>query len=66
MKKGYSFSFANDDDGGLFSKLSKNTMIRRLGTTIVREVSRGLLGVLGLKAPTTRRRRRRTRARRWY
>ena len=29
--------------------LSKNTMVRQIGRTIVRELSRGLLGVLGIK-----------------
>lgn len=33
----------------LIESLSKNTMVRRLGNTLVREVTRGLLGVLGLK-----------------
>ncbi len=29
-------------------KLSKNTMVRQVGNTVIREVARGLLGVLGL------------------
>ncbi len=36
--------------------LSKNTMVRQLGRTVVRELARGLLGALGVS--TTRRRRR--------
>ncbi len=38
---------------------SKNTMVRQLGRTIMRELTRGLLGVLGVK-PKRRRRRRKT------
>ncbi len=37
-----------------FETLSKNTMVRQLGRTLMRELSRGLLGVLG--ASTKRRR----------
>lgn len=37
-----------------FETLSKNTMVRQMGRTLMRELSRGLLGVLG--ASTTRRR----------
>jgi len=29
--------------------LSKNTLVRQVGNTIVRELTRGLLGVLGVK-----------------
>ena len=35
-------------------KVTKNTMVRQVGNTLMRELTRGLLGVLGLK--TTRRR----------
>lgn len=38
----------NDDDS-LFEELSKNTMVRQVGRTLVRELTRGLLGVLGVK-----------------
>ncbi|MDN5200934.1 DUF853 family protein [Fulvivirgaceae bacterium BMA10] len=41
----------------LVEQLSKNTMVRQLGRTIMREVTRGLLGAMGVKP---RRRRRRT------
>ncbi len=43
-----------DDEEGFFASLSKNTMIRQVGRTVTREVTRGLLGALGIK--TTRRR----------
>jgi hypothetical protein len=29
--------------------ISKNTMVRQLGRTVLREVTRGLLGALGIK-----------------
>lgn len=34
--------------------LSKNTMVRQLGRTVVRELARGLLGTLGVKTTTRR------------
>lgn len=39
--------------------ISKNTMVRQIGNTVMRELTRGLLGVLGIKKTTTRRRRKR-------
>lgn len=39
---------AEKEEPGMFEKLSKNTMVRQVGTSIAREVTRGLLGVLGL------------------
>jgi DNA helicase HerA-like ATPase len=33
----------------VMEKISKNTMVRQLGRTILREVTRGLLGILGVK-----------------
>jgi DNA helicase HerA-like ATPase len=36
-------------------KLSKNTMVRQVGNTVVRELARGLLGVLGLGGKTSKR-----------
>jgi DNA helicase HerA-like ATPase len=36
------------EEPGMFEKLSKNTMVRQVGSSIAREVTRGLLGVLGL------------------
>ncbi len=50
----------DDDDGGFLEDLSKNPMARQISNTIVREVTRGLLGILGIR--TTRRR---TTRRRW-
>lgn len=32
-----------------FNEMSKNTMVRQIGRTVFRELSRGLLGVLGVK-----------------
>jgi len=37
-------------------KMTKNTMVRQVGNTLMRELARGLLGVLGLKSTTRRRR----------
>lgn len=37
-------------------KLSKNTMVRQLGRTVVREIARGVLGALGVSTTTRRRR----------
>lgn len=37
------------DDENLLEELSKNTMVRQVGRTLVRELARGLLGVLGVK-----------------
>ncbi|RMG57024.1 MAG: DUF853 family protein [Bacteroidetes bacterium] len=36
-------------DPGVLESLSKNTMVRQLGRTVARELTRGLLGVLGVK-----------------
>ncbi len=36
------------EEPSVIEKLSKNTMVRQVGNTVVREVARGLLGVLGL------------------
>jgi len=38
------------------NELSKNTMVRQMGRTLLREVSRGLLGALGVRTPRRRRR----------
>lgn len=32
-----------------FESMSKNTMVRQLGRTLTREITRGLLGILGIK-----------------
>ena len=36
-------------ESGFFESISKNTMMRQLGRTILREVTRGILGSLGVK-----------------
>jgi DNA helicase HerA-like ATPase len=36
------------EEPSVIEKLSKNTMVRQVGRTVMREVARGLLGVLGL------------------
>ena len=36
-------------DGTMFESLSKNTMVRQLGRTVMREITRGLLGALGVR-----------------
>lgn len=36
-------------EGGMLEDMSKNTMVRQLGRTVVRELTRGLLGVLGVR-----------------
>ncbi len=36
------------EDPSLIEELSKNTMVRQLGRTVARELTRGLLGVLGM------------------
>ena len=47
------------EEESFLESVSKNPMARQIGNTIVREVTRGLLGVLGLRS-TTRRTTRRT------
>lgn len=37
-----------------FEKVSKNTMVRQLGNTVLREFTRGLLGMLGVKSTRSR------------
>lgn len=37
------------DESGWLESLSKNTMVRQLGRTALREITRGLLGVLGVR-----------------
>lgn len=38
------------ESGGWFSSFSKNPMAKQIGNTIMREVTRGILGALGLKS----------------
>lgn len=42
-------SRSKKEDPDLFQTLSKNTMVRQIGRTIFRELTRGILGVLGAK-----------------
>ncbi len=42
-------SSRNRKEVSLVEELSKNTMVRQLGRTVARELTRGLLGVLGVK-----------------
>ena len=44
------------EEPSTLEKVTKNPMARQVGNTIVRELTRGLLGVLGLKGTTRRRR----------
>jgi hypothetical protein len=37
------------EEPSLFEKASKNTMVRQIGRTIFRELTRGILGALGVK-----------------
>lgn len=47
-------SKSEKDDKSIIEKMSENTMVRQVGRTVVREVARGLLGVLGLGGTTKR------------
>jgi len=42
------------EEESLVGSLTKNTMVRQMGNTLLREVSRGLLGALGLRSPRRR------------
>jgi DNA helicase HerA-like ATPase len=42
-------SRSSKKDESFIEGVSKNTMVRQLGRTVIREVTRGLLGVLGIK-----------------
>jgi len=44
------------NDPSILEELSKNTMVRQIGNTILRELTRGLLGVLGFNNSKTRKR----------
>ena len=47
-------SKSEKEDKSIIEKMSENTMVRQVGRTVVREVARGLLGVLGLGGTTKR------------
>jgi hypothetical protein len=36
-------------ESSMFEDMSKNTMVRQMGNTLLREVTRGILGMLGVK-----------------
>jgi len=40
------------NEKSVIEKVSENTMVRQVGRTVMREVTRGLLGVLGLGGTT--------------
>jgi len=42
------------EEPSTLEKVSKNTMVRQLGNTILREFTRGLLGMLGVKPSRSR------------
>ncbi len=42
------------EEPSMWEQASKNTMVRQVGRTFMREVTRGLLGVLGIKATRSR------------
>ena len=44
------------EEPSLLEQLSQNTMVRQIGRTVMKEVTRGLLGALGVKTTTRRRR----------
>jgi uncharacterized protein len=44
------------EEPGMLERMTKNTMVRQVGNTVVRELARGILGVLGLGGKTSKRR----------
>lgn len=42
-------SSSKKEEKSVIEQMSKNTMVRQLGNTVLREVTRGIFGVLGLK-----------------
>lgn len=52
------------DDPSLIETLSKNTMVRQVGRTLMRELTRGIFGALGLGGSSKRRTTRKTTSRR--
>jgi uncharacterized protein len=54
-KAGGGRNYSEKPEPSLLTELSKNTMVRQLGRTLMQEIGRGLLGAMGVK--TTRRRR---------
>ncbi len=56
-KESKSKSKEGEKEEGMLESLSKNTMVRQMGRNVVNELTRGLLGALGLRRPSSRRRR---------
>jgi len=48
VKKKQSKPKVEKEEPSVIERMSKNTMVRQVGTTVVRELARGILGVLGL------------------
>ncbi len=57
--RGRKATYSAGKEESFVESLSKNTMVRQLGRTLMRELTRGLLGALGVKKTTRRRTRRR-------
>ena len=49
VEQGRKSRSSKKEEPGFIEQMSKNTMVRQLGRTVVREVTRGLLGILGVK-----------------
>ncbi|MGF1637139.1 MAG: helicase HerA-like domain-containing protein [Cyclobacteriaceae bacterium] len=47
-------NYSEKETPGMFETLSKNTMMRQLGRTVVRELTRGIFGSLGVKPTRSR------------
>ena len=54
--RGRQATYSAGKEGSFIETMSKNTMVRQLGRTVMRELTRGLLGALGVKKTRSRRR----------
>ncbi len=54
VKRGERKPKEEKEDPTVIERMSKNTMVRQVGNTVVRELARGILGVLGLGGKTSR------------
>ena len=54
--RGRRATYSAGKDESFIETMSKNTMVRQLGRTLMRELTRGLLGALGVKKTRSRRR----------
>ena len=45
---------AEKEEPSVIERMTKNTMVRQVGNTVVRELARGILGVLGLGGKSSR------------